>query len=320
MTDDFFTVNDLRSYYKIGSIDVKAVDGVSFKVKKGEVVGIVGESGCGKSTLGLSILRLNKPPCYIIGGEVFFKGVDLLHLDKKSIREKRLSEIAYVPQSSMNALNPVLNIEDQITDSIEAHQDIDKIRIKSTIQAQLEMMGLPRKTAKMYPHELSGGMKQRAIIAIATSLKPELLICDEPTTALDVIIQRLVLEYLKKISKEIKMSIIFITHNIAVQSEISNMLIVMYAGKIMEISNIYDIYKETLHPYTKCLIDATPILGFKKPFVSIPGTPPSLINPPLGCRFQSRCPNVHEKCKEQEPILQEIQPNRLVACHLHGDD
>jgi len=317
--EEILKVEDLKSYYRSNNVVVKAVDGVSFDVKKNEIVGIVGESGCGKSTLALSTLGMARPPCYIEGGKVHFNGVDLLSLDSESQRKIRLTGISYIPQSSMNALNPTMRVEDQILDGAKAHQKMTSDEAKAMVQTQLEMVGLPATTAKMYPHELSGGMKQRAIIAVATALRPQLLIADEPTTALDVVVQRLVLEFLQETQKKWENSIILVTHDIAVQAEIVDRLIVMYGGRLLEISDIKHVFEDPLHPYTKSLIDATPSLDTKKPFISIPGLPPSLINPPPGCRFKERCPKSKEKCGGAEPGLREVEPGRFVACNQYGD-
>ncbi|MBS7251536.1 MAG: ABC transporter ATP-binding protein, partial [Candidatus Freyarchaeota archaeon] len=257
-------VKDLKVYYKTNTGNIKAVDGVSFTVNEKEIFGIVGESGCGKSTLANGILRLVSPPCIIESGEVVFKNINLMSLDEEQLRAIRLKRVSYIPQSSMEALNPVMKIEDQIADGIQAHENIDKKEALKMVPPLLEEVGLPIETSKMYPHELSGGMKQRAIIAIAMALRPELLIADEPSTALDVVVQRVVLQFLMDLKEKYGSSLIVITHDIAVLSEISDRIAVMYAGKLVELGPLKDIFKNPLHPYTQALILATPSFEMDK--------------------------------------------------------
>ena len=316
--EELLEVKDLKVYYKSSRGKVKAVDGVSFSVGKNEVFGIVGESGCGKSTLANAILNLIRPPCYVESGKVIFCGKNILKLKEEDLRRIRCKELSYIPQASMNSLNPVMKIGDQIIDAMMAHIDISKDEARERAEKLLESVGLPVETMNMYPHELSGGMKQRVIIAIATSLEPKLIIADEFTTALDVLIQRKVIEFLEERRAAIKASAIIITHDIAVQAELVHKLAVMYAGRIVEISDVYKIFEDPLHPYTEGLISATPILGEKRAIKGIPGTPPDLINPPPGCRFHPRCPLAEEKCKYESPPLIEVEKNRYVACWRYG--
>lgn len=315
---ELLRVDELKVYYRTPKGIVRAVDGASFTVGPAEIYGIVGESGCGKSTLAKGILKLIRPPCYIDGGKVIFDGINLLYMQEENLRRIRWKRISYIPQGSMNSLNPVIKIGDQIVDGITAHENINKKEAKKRASKLLEEVGLPSQTISMYPHELSGGMKQRAIIAIATALEPDLIIADEFSTALDVIVQRRVAEFLLERCKEIGASIINITHDIALQAEIADKIAVMYAGKIVEISDVHRIFKEPLHPYTKGLIMATPILGEKRNIKEIPGTPPSLIDPPSGCRFHPRCPLADNKCARKEPPFQEIQKEQYVACWKYG--
>lgn len=316
--EELLKVKDLKVYYKSPRGKVKAVDGVSFSVGKNEVFGIVGESGCGKSTLANAILNLIRPPCYVESGKVIFCGKNILKLKEEDLRRIRCKELSYIPQASMNSLNPVMKIGDQIIDAMMAHIDISKDEARERAEKLLESVGLPAETMNMYPHELSGGMKQRVIIAIATSLEPKLIIADEFTTALDVLIQRKVIEFLEERRAAIKASAIIITHDIAVQAELVHKLAVMYAGRIVEISDVYKIFDDPLHPYTEGLISATPILGEKRTIKGIPGTPPDLINPPPGCRFHPRCPLAEEKCKYESPPLIEVEKERYVACWRYG--
>jgi len=310
-------IKKLNVYYKIEGGIVRAVDDVSFKVYKNEIFGIVGESGCGKSTLSLGILNLVKPPCYINSGEVLFKGKNIFELNDEKLRQLRLDQATYIPQSSMSALNPVMKIKDQIVDGIRAHKKLDDEAVENTVKNLLTMVGLSPEIANMYPHELSGGMKQRVTICAALALKPELIICDEPTTALDVVVQRAVLEFLVDFKKSAESTIMVITHDIAVQAEICDRIAVMYAGKIVEIGDVNDIFEAPMHPYTKALIDSTPSLNRKRELIGLAGSPPSLVNPPLGCRFASRCNRAMSVCFKEEPILSEIEPERYLACHLY---
>ncbi len=314
--ESILSIRDLRVYYKSIWGDFKVVDGVSFDVRRGEILGIAGESGCGKSTLVEAILRLIKPPGYIKSGKVIFEGVDLLSLPEKEMRKIRWKKLAYVPQGAMNSLNPVLRIIDQMIDAILDHEDMPKEEARKLALEALEYVGLPKEVAKMYPHELSGGMKQRVIIATALTLKPDLLIADEPITALDVVMLRMVLETLRKLRDEHGMTIIMVAHDMAAHAELVDRLIVMYAGKIVEIGNIEDIFQDPLHPYVKGLIESIPAIG-KKELKGIPGLHPSPLNPPPGCRFHPRCPFARDICKKEEPPLIHVGSGRYVACHLY---
>jgi len=251
---------------------------------------------------------------------VIFDGTDLLKLAEEEIRSIRWKRISYVPQSSMNALNPVMRIRNQISDSIEAHESgQSKDELDNRIEKLLMTVGLSREIAGMYPHELSGGMKQRVAIAMATALDPEILIADEPTTALDVIVQRGILQLLGEIRRRMH-TIVLITHDMAAQAEISDRVGIMYAGKMMEIGRTEDVFKDPLHPYTRLLISSIPRLKIRTELAWITGLPPDLRNPPLGCRFHPRCPHLMAgKCDVEEPQLAEIKPGRLTACHLHGE-
>lgn len=316
-------IKDLKAYYEVSNGKVvKAVDGVSFSVFKNEIFGIAGESGCGKSTLALAITRLLKPPGYVVDGEIVFDNVNLLKLEDEELRRLRWRKISYVPQSSMNALNPVLRIKDQIIDVIKEHEEIkekEAERLESYVKELLASVGLSPRVANMFPHELSGGMRQRAIIAMAIALKPELLIADEPTTALDVVVQRGILQLLSEIREKYGTSIILITHDMAVHAEIVDRLAIMYAGKIVEMGDVKSVFRDPLHPYTQVLIKSIPSVEHKRKLMGIKGLPPDLKNPPSGCRFHPRCPHKFKPCGVYEPPLVEIKPNRYVACHLYGD-
>lgn len=316
MSSPLLAVRDLRVFYRTGASPVRAVDGVNLTVERKEILGIVGESGCGKSTLAMGILKLARPPCYVDGGEVVFDGINLLDLDEESLREMRLKRFTYVPQGSMNALNPIMRIEDQIVDGIIAHEDVTKEEAGKRVPALFKIVGLPPETARMYQHELSGGMRQRAAIAIALALYPDFIVADEPTTALDVVVQRAVLEYMVGFREQFGSSLMIITHDIAVTAEICDRLGVMYAGKIVETGSIYDMCDDPIHPYTKGLIAATPSLTQRRILSGLSGRPPNLINPPPGCRFAERCSFAEDNCEKEEPQLHEVNPRRFVACHL----
>lgn len=310
-------VEDLRVYYKSILGDYKAVDGASCKVYKNEIYGVAGESGCGKSTLVEGILKLIKPPGYIKSGKVTFEGVELLSLDEDKLREIRWKRLSYIPQGSMNSLNPVLRIKEQMTDATMAHVDVPEKEAERMALSALKDAGLPVEVVKMYPHELSGGMKQRVIIATAVTLKPSLVVADEPVTALDVVAQRLNLQSIADLRDRFGMAVILVAHDMAVHAEVVDRLAIMYAGKIAEIGPVHPVFADPLHPYTRGLIMAIPSLE-KRIVKSIPGFGPSPLNWPLGCRFHPRCPRVMDICREEEPTLREVSPGRYVACHLFG--
>jgi len=318
LPDTLLDVRNLIAYYMTPTAPVRAVDNVSFNVTEKEILGIAGESGCGKSTLAYSILRLLKPPGYIRGGEVLFKGSDLLKIEEEELRRIRWKHISYIPQSSMNALNPVMRIEEQIGDAVRNHEKISKGELRKRIEDLLVSVGLSPSVAHMYPHELSGGMRQRVVIAMAMALNPELIIADEPTTALDVVVQRGILQLLRDIRSKLKASVIMITHDMAAQAQIVDRLAIMYAGKIVEIGDANDLFNDPLHPYSRALISAIPSISEKKKLKGVPGFPPDLRSPPPGCRFYPRCPHrIPGKCNVDEPRLIEVKNGRLVACHLY---
>jgi peptide/nickel transport system ATP-binding protein len=319
MKKKILSVRDLVVEYVMPSTSLRAVDKVTFEVNDEEIFGIVGESGSGKSTLAKAVLRLLEPPGYIRSGHVNFEGINLIELNEEELNKIRWRKISYVPQSSMNALNPLMKIGDQIIEVIKTHgfKNVSKEVINRQIEELLVSVGLAPEVARMYPHELSGGMRQRVIIAMATVFNPVLIVADEPTTALDVVVQRGILQLLNMIKIKYKSSIILISHDIAVQAEVADKIAVMYAGKIVEIGNIRDVLKKPLHPYTQALISSTPSNLKKEVLKGLSGNPPDLRQLFLGCRFYPRCKYYKPGlCDKVEPHLQKIG-DRLVACHLY---
>jgi peptide/nickel transport system ATP-binding protein len=310
-------VRDLKVYYRTIWGLFRAVDGVSLNVGHKEVLGVAGESGCGKSTLVEGVLRLIKPPGFIAGGEVLFKGIDLLKLGDDELRKLRWKELSYIPQGSMNSLNPVLRVEEQVIDAIVEHGEYDEEEARALAREYLKRVGLPADVLRMFPHELSGGMKQRVIIAMAMILKPSLVVADEPVTALDVVSQRLVLQLLRELRDEYGASLIYVSHDLATHAELVDRMAVMYAGKVVEVGNVEEVFLEPLHPYVQLLIDSVPKPG-KKVVKGIPGVAPSPLNWPPGCRFHPRCPKAMPICSQVEPELTDVGEGRAVACHLYG--
>jgi len=307
---------NLKVYYRTQSDPVRAVDGVSFAVKAKEIVGLAGESGCGKSTLAVGLLKLVSPPAYIEGGKVLYRGKDLFTMNNEELRKIRWKHIALLPQSAMNALNPVMKVHDQIKDAMEAHDGKDLGEdLGDHITTLLKSVALSSRVSRAHATELSGGMRQRAIISMAMALKPELIIADEPTSALDVVVQRGVLELLVDLKDKSGSSLLLVSHDIAILSEVVDRLAIMYAGKMVEIQDVYDIFDDPLHPYTRGLIASVPSLEKGGIPRSIPGLPPDLKRPPPGCRFHPRCPNASAICTKEDPILKEIEPGKFVACH-----
>jgi len=311
-------VQDLVTFYDTLRGPVKAVDGVSFQVEKGEALGLAGESGCGKSTIALSVLKILPKGGRIVGGRIFFKDVDVVPLTSEKMRKIRWKSMSVVFQGAMNALNPVFKVGDQIVEAILKHEsDVGKKEAEERVGKLFELVGIEPSRAKHYPHEYSGGMRQRALIAMAIACNPELLIADEPGTALDVIVQAQVLKLLRELKVKLNLSMILISHDLSIIAETCEKSAIMYAGKIVEYGSIVSIYKEPLHPYTQGLLSAFPGLrAAKKRMVSIPGSPPDLLDPPSGCRFHPRCSFAMEICKRREPRLSDTERDHSVACYL----
>ena len=311
-------VKNLRVHYATPSGDVIAVNGVDLKVFEGETIGLVGESGCGKSTLAMSILRLVQPPGRIVSGQVQIHGIDLIALSERELRQVRWNQIALIPQGAMNSLNPVMRVKNQIAEAIATHQvERSPQELKERILRLLAMVGLPGRVYDMYPHELSGGMKQRVCIAMAIALTPSVIIADEPTSALDVVVQRVVAQTLLDVKRTLGVSMILIGHDMGLMAQLVDRIAVMYAGNIVEIAPVKDIFAEPLHPYTQLLLASIPSVKERKPLVVTEGLTHDLRRPPPGCIFQLRCPFVMDKCREVVPPLRELRPNHYAACHLY---
>jgi len=321
------SVQDLTIHYKVASGWVRAVENVSIDVDSKETLGLVGESGSGKTTLAYAITQLLPKNAYVKGGKIIYQGKDLLKLSMKDdgtldifneeIRKIRWKDISMIFQAALNAFNPVYKVGDQIIEAIMAHKDIEYEDAKKEVERLYEFVGIPKDRIDNYPHEYSGGMKQRAMIAMALALSPRLVLADEPTTALDVITQDRILLEIQNLQKETGISMILITHDVSVVAEVSNKVAVMYAGKIVEKGSTVEVFKHYAHPYTEGLMASFPtIVGEKRRLASIPGSPPDLVNPPKGCRFHPRCPYAKDICMEQEPPLIEISPGHFTACHF----
>jgi oligopeptide/dipeptide ABC transporter ATP-binding protein len=311
-------VKNLRVHYETPKGDVIAVNGIDFHLYKGETLGLVGESGCGKSTATAGILRLVQPPGRIVSGEVLLNGLDLMKLSESELRRVRWTEASLVPQGAMNSLNPVMKVKDQIADGILAHTPhISKQALRERIYELLNLVGLPGRVYDLYPHELSGGMKQRVCIAMGIALNPSLIIADEPTSALDVVVQRVVAQTLLDVKKKLGVSMILIGHDMGLQAQLVDRIAVMYAGNIVEIAPVRSIFEEPLHPYTQLLINSIPSIKERKPLKVTEGLTHDLRNPPPGCIFQFRCPQVMDHCRQVAPPLRELRPEHYVACHLY---
>lgn len=316
MTQSILELEDLHVSYFSPRGEVKAVDGISLNVNRGEVFGIAGESGCGKSTMAYAILRLIKPPGRIVDGKILVDGTDVLRLNENELRSYRWKKVSMVFQNAMNSLNPVQRVGSQIAEAILTHENTSRSEVSKRVEELLTLVGMERTRVKDYPHQLSGGMRQRVVIAMALALDPALLIADEPTTALDVVVQRQVLEVLMDMQRQLNLSLILITHNISTLHEFSDRIAIMYAGKLMELADANRLFTSPLHPYSKGLIRS--LMGFVhrgERLWFIPGSPPDLATPMKGCRFQSRCPERTDRCEWDTPNLVEVEPGHYVACN-----
>ena len=311
-------IQDLNVEYRTPRGAVRAVENVSFDLYANEVFGLAGESGCGKTTIANALTRLLKPPAYITGGKIMFRETDILEMDAERLRSFRWDQLAIVFQSAMNALNPVLTIGSQIIDAMQAHLDVSYSAARSHAKQLLRAVGIDVKRVDSYPHQLSGGMRQRAVIAIALALNPQLIIMDEPTTALDVVVQKQILQEIKDLRDQFGFSILFITHDLSLLVEISDRIGIMYAGKFVEAGPAHAIFSAPKHPYTDRLMNSFPTVhGPRRELLGIPGAPPDLIDPPAGCRFHPRCElAIQGECERIVPPLIHIGEARDVACHL----
>lgn len=334
-TSPLLDVRNLYVEYLTPRGPVQAVSNVSFTIAPGEVFGLAGESGCGKSTIAHTILRVLRPPAIITGGNILYKGYDVLDLGDEetqkyrgkladnggdaptyALEEFRWAEVAMVFQSAMNSLNPVISISSQLTDVIMKHQKINKKEARERAEALMAFVNIEKGRLDSFPHELSGGMRQRAVIAIALALNPSLLIMDEPTTALDVVVQKDILQQIEQLQAQLGFSILFITHDLSLMVEFSDRIAIMYAGEIVEMSTSKEIFTNPIHPYTQGLLSSFPsITGERKKLTGIPGAPPNLIHPPSGCRFHPRCSRCNPVETKVAPKLTEVFPGHWVAVH-----
>jgi peptide/nickel transport system ATP-binding protein len=317
-------LDDLVVEYLLPNRRVRAVDGVSLSVGAGEIVGLAGESGCGKSTVAHAILRVLRAPAEITSGRILFRGEDALAMSPRELRRYRWRHVSLVFQSAMDALNPVLRIGDQFVDMLRAHEKVVKEEALARTGDLLELVGIDRGRVRAYPHELSGGMRQRVVIAMALALRPELIVMDEPTTALDVVVQREILEEIETLKRELGFAVLFITHDLSLLVEFSDRIAIMYAGEIVEEAPAGSLFRRPRHPYTVGLMSSFPPLhGARTRMTGIPGSPPDLGSPPAGCRFHPRCPHCSDANPELfrlqtgvRPRLQPVGPGHAVACHL----
>jgi peptide/nickel transport system ATP-binding protein len=316
MTENILCVKDLTMHYKTSKGEVSAVNNVSFSIKKGQSLGLVGESGCGKTSIAFSLIRLLPDNAVIKGGDILLDEENIVKMDQKELLKVRWKGISMVFQAAMNALNPIFTVGDQIVEAIQAHKnEINVNDARKEVAELFTLVGLDPQLIGRYPHEFSGGMRQRAVIAMALACHPKLIIADEPTTALDVIVQDRILTELKAIQKRLDMSMIYISHDISVIAEVSDRIGVMYAGRMAELADAEAVFKTPIHPYTYALMGAFPsIKGEKRELTTLPGEPPDLLNPPVGCRFHPRCPRATEQCRQEVPPFIEHSPNHLAAC------
>jgi peptide/nickel transport system ATP-binding protein len=317
-------LRDLAIEYRLAEKRVRAVDGVDLEIREREILGLAGESGCGKSTIANAVMQILRPPARIVGGSILFRGQDVTRKTAEQLRRYRWNDVSMVFQSAMNALNPVMRVGDQFLDMMRAHKRVSTRRARAEAGELLELVGIERRRLSAYPHQLSGGMRQRVIIAMALALQPDLVILDEPTTALDVVVQREILQQVQEIQRELGFSVLFITHDLSLLLELAHRIAIMYAGEIVETSTAEQLAAQPRHPYTQGLLQSFPPLhGPLTRLTGIPGSPPDLANPPAGCRFHPRCPfcvtsepALYARQTTERPLLEVIAPGHSVACHL----
>ena len=323
MNEKLVEIRNLKTHFHTEDGISPAVDGLSLHIERGETLAVVGESGCGKSVTSLSIMRLvPDPPGRIVNGEILFEGRDLLKISEYEMRKIRGNAISMIFQEPMTSLNPIYTIGEQIVETITEHQSLSRKEALDKVVELLRLVGipLPDRRVNEYPHQLSGGMRQRVMIAMALSCNPKLLIADEPTTALDVTIQAQILELMRKLKNELGMAIMLITHDLGVVAEMAQRVVVMYAGKVIEEGDVFSIFRQPLHPYTEGLLQSVPRMDSTRENLHvINGVVPNPLKLPRGCRFSPRCPYVFDKCRETQPELQQVAPGRYVACFLGAD-
>ena len=318
MPETVLSVRDLRVYFNIRAGTVRAVDGVDIEIAEGEKLGLVGESGSGKTTTALAIMRMIKPPGEIASGTISLDGRDLVSLSEPEMRSVRGNDVAMVPQAAMNALNPVRRVSDQMLDGLRDHGvNESRERMQERLTTLMSQVGLNSNVLNLYPHELSGGMKQRVTIAMAICHKPRLILADEPTSALDVVVQRQVMETLESVRSEIGAAVILVGHDMGLMAQFADRIGVMYAGKLVELATVEQIFANPRHPYTRLLISSLPDTAGKRRLQGIPGLPPSLLAVPPGCPFMPRCPEAMDICGVEVPEL--IGETDVVSCHLHTE-
>jgi peptide/nickel transport system ATP-binding protein len=320
MAEALLEVDNLRTYYRTQHGPLKAVDGVSFSLKRGEILGLVGESGCGKTTLALSVVRLLPPSAQIMSGEVTLEGQEIVGLSEKQMKDIRWKKVSIIFQGALNSLNPVMPVKEQIAEAILAHENASKSDVEDRIDRLFNAVGLEPSRKGNFPHEFSGGMKQRVMIAMALACNPGLVIADEPTTALDLIVQYQILDLMRNLRDKLQISMILITHDLSVIAELCDKVAVMYAGKMVEFGDIFEIFEKPKHPYTQALLNSIPKLqGAKTRLTYIPGSVPDLTGPVPACRFHGRCPYGQKLCTEVEPKIEPVTGDHLVACHFWRD-
>jgi peptide/nickel transport system ATP-binding protein len=313
---ELLSVRNLRTYYETDHGLLRAVDDVSFGVKRGEILGLVGESGCGKTTVALTIAQLLPPSAHIEGGQVLLEGEDLLKKSDDEMKSVRWGKISMIFQGALNSLNPVLPIREQISEAILAHDNSSKTEAEARVKQLLASVGLGSTRPSSYPHELSGGMKQRVMIAMALACNPKIVIADEPTTALDVVVQYQILDLMRGLKGKFSLSMILITHDLSVVAELCDKVAIMYAGKVAEYGDVYGIFENPKHPYTRALLGAVPTMKTREQLHGIPGVVPDLTGQVPACRFYNRCPYAQTICNDLEPPLEPVDSQHSVACHF----
>lgn len=313
-------VQNLRVHYHTPRGPVRAVEGVEFELRSGERLGLAGESGSGKSTTAMALMRLVRPPGRIEAGRINLGELELLALSEEELRSVRFSRISLIPQGVMNSLNPVMRVGAQIADTIAAHEERPgREALQERVKSLLALVELDPATARMYPHELSGGMKQRIGMAMAVALRPEVIIADEPTSALDVVVQKRVMDTLFRLQQELDTAVILVGHDMGLMAQCVDRIGVMYAGRLAELGPVQGLLEAPLHPYTRMLVESLPSLEHKGVFRGIPGLPPSLLEPPPGCPFHPRCPQAMDRCANGVPELKMVEAEHRVACHLYAE-